>query len=492
MNISEILLKGIVGAGCFLCAASYGKENHPNVLFICVDDLRPEVGCYEGKQYIKTPNLDKLAQKGVSFSNHFCSVPTSGASRYALLTGLNPRTKQALGNEVSYHLIAGQPEREVPETFIHHLRRNGYYTVGIGKISHSADGYVYGYNEPLSDRLELPHSWDEMLFDAGKWGNGWNAFFAYADGSNRQGMKNQVKPYECGDVDDDGYPDGLTANLTLTKLEELATKDQPFFLGVGFFKPHLPFTSPKKYWDMYDESSLSLTPVPGLPENVNKASLHESNEFASYKLGDEDADLDHPVSDAYAQKLRHAYFACVSYADAQIGKVLDKLDELGLRENTIVVVWGDHGWHLGDFRIWGKHTLFDWALRSTLIIDAPQTKGERNCNKVVSSVDIYPTLLDLCNIRVSYPLDGESLTPLLNKPSGNWKGEAYSYFKQGFTVRTDRYRLTKYYRDAQPVIELYDHKTDPYEKTNIARNNQKLINKLMPKLEKGNAGIFNQ
>ncbi|MDR1865707.1 MAG: sulfatase [Bacteroidales bacterium] len=488
MKINHILYMNLVGMSCW--SSLQAKAPRPNILFICVDDFRPEAGFYQGTQYVKTPHLDRLAASGVSFSNHYCSVPTSGASRHALLTGQHPRTRQALNNEASSRLISGQPETERPETFIHHLRRNGYYTVGAGKISHSADGYVYGYTEPKSALPELPYSWDEMLFDPGKWGTGWNAFFACADGSNRQSRKNQVKPYECGDVDDDGYPDGLTARVALDKLDELAAGDQPFFLGVGFFKPHLPFNAPKKYWDMYDESALPLTPVPGLPLDVARESLHESGEFASYRLGDEEAGLDHPVSDAYARKLRHAYFACISYTDAQIGKLLDRLDSLGLRENTVIVVWGDHGWHLGDFRIWGKHTLFDRALRSTLLISAPQTTGRGDCRRIVSSVDLYPTLMDLCHIPLPYAMDGQSLKPFLNRPALRSEKAAYGYFKQGITVRTERYRLTKYAREASPVVELYDHKTDPHESRNIAGTHQKLVARLMRLLEKGDTGLY--
>ncbi|MDR2473431.1 MAG: sulfatase [Tannerella sp.] len=480
---------GAVFSGCKKTTADV---KHPNVLFICVDDFRPEAGCYEGKQYIKTPNLDRLAAAGVGFSEHYCCVPTSGASRYALLTGRYPQNRKAINNEACYNFISGKPQTPEPETFIHHLRRNGYYTVGVGKISHSADGYVYGYNEPRSDSLELPHSWDEMLFNADKWQTGWNAFFAYADGTNRQGRKNQVPPYECGDVDDNGYPDGLTAEIALRKLEQLSHQDKPFFLGVGFFKPHLPFNAPKKYWDMYDEASLPLTPTPDLPLNVNRESLHPSSEFGSYKAGDEDAGLDAPVSNEYARKLKHAYFACVSYTDAQIGKLLNKLDALGLTENTIVIVWGDHGWHLGDFRVWGKHTLFDWSLRSSLIISAPQHKGRGICNATVSTVDLYPTVLALCGVAApaSLTLDGSSLTPQLDSPATKTVKPAYGFFKQGITVRTDRYRLTKYFRNAQPVIELYDHETDPFETQNIAAAHLQTVTQLMPLLDKGDTGLY--
>ena len=386
------------------------KGVKPNVLFICVDDLRPDLGCY-GNSIIKSPNIDKLAAEGVCFTNHFVNVPTCGASRASLLAGRLPMSKAYLENEIFATTISHQPEQEKPESFVHHLKRNGYYTVGIGKISHSPDGRVYGYSQPVSQIMELPYSWDEMKFDAGKWKTGWNAFFGYADTENRQSLKNQCKPYEKGKVDDMGYPDGLTAELAIKELHELASKKQPFFLGVGFFKPHLPFTAPEKYWDMYDEKDIQLTPAPNIPENINLASLHESAEFNQYKLGDENASLAKPVSDAYAKKLRHAYYACVSYVDAQIGKVLAELKRQGLDKNTIVVIWGDNGWHLGDDRVWGKHTLFEFALRTPLIIKAPGMKMNRSTNtSIVSSVDIYPTLMDLCGLKMPYQQIGNSLS----------------------------------------------------------------------------------
>jgi iduronate 2-sulfatase len=339
----------------------------------------------------------------------------------------------------------------------------------------------------------LPYSWDEMLFNPGKWGTGWNAFFGYANGNNRNNLDNEVKPYEEADVNDEGYPDGLSADLAIKKLQELGRKDQPFFLAVGFFKPHLPFNSPKKYWDMYDESKISLTPSPGIPKNVNKASLNESDEFNQYKLGDEKASLAAPVSEAYARKLRHAYFAAVSYSDAQVGKVLTELKQSGLDKNTIVILWSDHGWHLGDDMVWGKHTLFDWALRSVLIMKAPGMKEGLTCSKVISAGDIYPTLMELCGVKMPHKTDGKSFVLLLKKPqSSDWENVAYSYFNDGITMRTDRYRLTKYFRKNEPVIELYDHKNDQYETDNIAADHPDIVKKLMKIWEKGNTGVYNK
>lgn len=483
---------------CFLfscskeTAANRKKCNEkPNILFIFVDDLRPELGCY-GADYIKSPNIDRFAESGTIFTNHFVSVPTSGASRYCLLTGMLPKTKGHLSNEACRNFISGKPEAEAPETFIHHLRRNGYYTIGIGKISHYADGLLYGYTDPVGAERELPHSYDELIFDAGKWETGWNAFFGYADGSSRHSRDNQVKPYEKGAVGDDGYPDGLTANLAVQKLKEVSQKGQPFFLGIGFFKPHLPFNSPEKYWNLYNESELPLSPTPFIPENVNKASLHNSDEFNSYLAGDEHPSLDKRVSDSYAQKLRHAYFAAISYVDAQIGKVLDELERLGLAENTIVVVWGDHGWHLGDHLVWGKHTIFERSLKSVFILRVPGKAKGKTVDKIVSSIDIYPTLMELCDVKMPCETDGRSLVPLLDNPLlDSWENISFGYFRNGISLRTERYRLTKYFRVQEPVIELYDHRVDPNESRNIAKEHPEIVERLMPLWEKGDTGLFN-
>lgn len=470
-------------------ALEKNEETRPNILFIAVDDLRPELGCY-GQQHIKSPNIDRLAATGAVFTNHFVSVPTCGASRFSMLTGMLPKQRGHMSNEACRNYISGNTEGEDPETFIHHLKRNGYYTVGIGKISHYADGLLYGYTEPVGENRELPFSWNEMLLNPGKWGTGWNAFFGYADGENRQSLNKQVKPYEMADVPDTGYPDGLIAEQALQKLGELAKNDKPFFLGVGFFKPHLPFNAPKKYWDMYAEGDIPLSATPYVPENVNPASLHESGEFNGYLLGDEYASLDGPVSDEYARKLRHAYFACISYIDSQIGKLIDKLEQEGLAENTIIILWGDHGWHLGDHLVWGKHTIFEKALKSALIIKVPGIESSNEIKEVVSTVDLYPTIMDLCKVEMPHDTDGKSMVPLLSLSAADWQEASYGYFRNGISLRTDRYRLTKYYRNADPVIELYDHFTDPLESKNIAAEYPEVVESLMPLWEQGNTGLF--
>ncbi len=476
----------------FGCQEQELEHSPPNILFIAIDDLRNELGVYGST--VKSPNLDALANEGSLFTNHYVQVPTCGASRYALMTGQRPSKIVHLKNNAIEFEISTQPETEIPESFIHQLRRNGYHTVGIGKITHSADGLLYGYEEGVSVKRELPHSWDELLFDSGKWKTGWNAFFAYANGENRQSLKKQVKPYEIGEVDDQGYPDGLTANLAVSKLKELKNKKQPFFMGVGFFKPHLPFNAPKKYWDLYQRDSIPLSANPRIPENINLKSLQASGEFNQYALGEEKASLSASVSDDYARKLRHGYFASISYIDAQVGKLLQELKTQGLDENTIVVVWGDHGWHLGDQLVWGKHTLFENALKSTLIVNYPELENQnKRVQNMVESVDIYPTLMELCGISFQHKIDGESFAPILNSNSSrdNSNQVAYSYFKNGISMRTKKYRLTKYFRGEQPDVELYDHSVDPNESKNIAKENPELLAQLLPLLEKGNTGLYN-
>ena len=486
---SLLLYLVILSIGCHSDKNTIVDER-PNVLFIAVDDLRPELGVY-GNSIVKSPNIDRLAREGTLFTQHYVQVPTCGASRYSLMTGMRPSKIKHISNQAFYTEMANKKEQEKPESFVHQFRKSGYNTVGIGKLSHSVDGLVYGYNESPSKIKEMPHSWSKFVFDSGKWGTGWNAFFGYANGENRQSLKNQVKPYESADVDDEGYPDGLIAKSAIAELKLLKKNNKPFFLGVGFFKPHLPFNAPKKYWDLYNRSDIPIAPDPFIPENVNPASLQKMGEFNNYKLSDEKASLSKPLSDAYSQKLVHAYYAAVSYADAQIGRVIDELKNLELDKNTIVVIWGDHGWHLGNDRVWGKHTLFNIALKSALIIKVPGLKTKNSqVNSILETVDLYPTLLELCGVEQHHKVDGESFVDLIKIPDLSKRNVAYSYWKNGFSVKTERYRLSKYFRNQEPVVELFDHLLDPYENRNIAQIKTKEVEQLMPILKKGDNGFY--
>ncbi len=456
-----------------------GASSKPNVLLIAVDDLRPELGCY-GEQHMVTPHLDKLASQGRLFRNHYVQVPTCGASRYALLTGKYPRHAVAMGNNAASLAPKSEPAEaySLPMLF----KQNGYATVGLGKISHSADGLKGDDKSKVrSGEPELPYSWDVLWGPAGEWQDSWKAFFGYAGGKTRD--RQTTPAFEGADVPDNGYPDGLTAEEAIKQLNRL--KDKPFFLAVGFYKPHLPFNAPKKYWDLYDPMKLPAAPFREAPANVDaKISLHKGGElFGQYTF---DGSKVSAANEANAVKLRHAYFAAVSYADAQIGRVLSELDRLGLSQNTIVVVWGDHGWHLGDHGVWGKHTLHERSLRSTLIIRTPKMQQPgQSSPALVESVDLFPTLAALSGLTSPNSLEGQSLIPLLQSPSTDWPQPARSFWRlnghTGETIRTERYRLTRWVNDKTKEIaqvELYDHQNDPLETKNVAAMNEKTVQEL--------------
>jgi arylsulfatase A-like enzyme len=230
-----------------------------------------------------------------------------------------------------------------------------------------------------------------------------------------------------------------------------------------------------------------------MPKQVARASLHSSGEFNSYQSGDEHPALGKPLSEAYARKLKHAYYASISYTDALVGRVLAELKNSGLDKNTIVVVWGDHGWHLGDYQVWGKHTIFERAVRSAFMIKTPATGKGAVRDQIISAIDIYPTLMELCQVPAPPTAEGKSFRSLLTgKPTPNWENNAYSYFNRGITIRTDRYRLTKYFREAKPTVELYDHQTDPFENNNIAAAKPEIVAQLLPLLDKGDTGLYRQ
>jgi arylsulfatase A-like enzyme len=456
-----------------------GSPGRMNVLFIAVDDLRPELGAY-GDAVARTPNLDRLAAGGMLFQRHYAQVPTCGASRYALLTGQRPVTPEHLSNEVFVKLLP-RVEHPRPESFAHLFRRNGYHTASIGKISHYPDGRVYTYGGKGTGELEMPFSWNEVEGPVGKWGTAWNAFFGYADGSSRNASPGNRPAWEVADVPDTGYPDGLIAEAAVSKLGEL--KDRSFLLAVGFFKPHLPFTAPKRYWDLYDPDRIGLSPNPGAPDGINPASLHRSGEmFNNYGSHPSEGGAGVRISDEYARTLRHAYYAAVSYVDAQIGRVVDELDRLGLSDNTIVVVWGDHGWHLGDHTIWGKHTTFERALRSPLIVRVP---GMRNpggaTDAIVETVDIYPTLAELCGLSAPPGLGGASFSEVIDDPAAQGSGVAFGYWHGRRTMRTDRYRITEHV-EGRPRVELFDHREDPHETINVAKERPEVVERLLARL----------
>ncbi len=448
---------------CFLMLVMAGRamaqqmeRKAPNVLFIAIDDLRTELGCY-GLDYVQSPNLDRLASQGVLFANHYVQVPTCGASRYALLTGRSPGRSRALGNGAMYggptqlnpQALAGA--QTMPELF----RRSGYNTVLIGKISHTADGKVFEYNGRGDGRDEMPHAWSELATPYGSWERGWGIFFAYANGLHREDGGGHKDLMEFVVENDEDLPDGLMTQTAIEKLGDLKNRQEPFFMGLGFFKPHLPFVAPKCDWEAMAGVDV---PPPPQPEKIDSPYWHKSGEFYKYDMPFEKT---RPMATADQITARRAYLACVRYVDRQVGKVLAELDRQGLADSTIVVVWGDHGWHLGDSALWGKHTPFERALNSTLIVRAPGvSKPGLRSDALVETLDLYPTLVDLCDpkfTQTAHPLDGHSLRPLLTGEKDAIRDSALSYWRSAVSIRTRDHRLiTSVGKKGPTKTELYD------------------------------------
>lgn len=399
-----------------------------NVLFIAVDDLRPELKCYGGTHMV-TPNIDRLANAGRVFRHHYVSVPTCGASRYALMTGKRPTTTLDTQNQAFDQLPAS--EGSVPETFAHLFRRNGWRTICLGKISDEPDGFVWNTSAALggSDRgrtnvarAEARFSWDEIVFGHGKWGARANPIFNYGNGAGRTA---DVSPaYEIGtNLMDEGYLDGQIANAAVAKLQELKQDGSRFLLAVGFFRPHLPFNAPKTYFDLYDPTRLPGPLPSAAPAGAIPGTVSQSGELNNYNHGYYPGDPGTHTDDQYRRRLRWAYFASVSYVDAQIGKVLDALEALGLAKNTIVVLWGDNGWCLDDYNLLGKHIVLERGVHCPLIIRTPQMPFPgRATDGIVEAIDIYPTLTKLCGLAPPALINGTSLIPMLNNPDAREKG----------------------------------------------------------------------
>jgi len=437
----------------------------PNVLFIAVDDLRPEINSY-GATQIKSPYIDRLAAEGISFMHASCNVPGCGASRASLLTGIKP-TKNRFINYDTYaqHDVPGAVS--LPQ----HFKNNGYYTISNGKIFHHQD--------------DMPDSWSENPWrPQGKNGN-WRDYVT-AENIKIAGSMDDGRawPYEWVEADDSIYFDGLLAQKSIRDLKKLKDKDQPFFLAVGFLKPHLPFNAPQKYWDLYPEETVSLPYNYFRPENAPDAAIHNFGELRNYYGVPQQG----PVSDEMAKTLIRGYYACVSYTDAQIGKLLNTLDELGLRENTIIILWGDHGWLLGEHTLWCKHSNFNVAMHTPLIISAPGFQSGIKSDALVEYIDIFPTLCELTGLDLPEQLQGKSFVPLMQDPDKSIKDVIYSRFINGESIKTDRYLYTEWY-DKEGVFYgrmLYDHHIDPDENINISEfpENNALVDSLSKILHK--------
>lgn len=446
----------------------------PNVLFIAIDDLRNDLGAL-GVAHAKTPALDAFAASGRLFSNHYVQVPTCGASRCSLLRGRYPDLPAHVSNNGIKQTSADWADQSLIGVF----KQGGYQTLSLGKISHypgnlTGKGWAEGPEE-------LAGVWDKAWIPQGPWQTPEAIMHGYANGRPRQPGKSP--PLEAFDGPDEAYPDAWVAAEAVDTLKTLAASDRPFFFAVGFFKPHLPFAAPLKWHALHKgnvpELSTHAAQKPDWPSG-----WHGSGEFrGNYGHTDQ---RDPATDPSYARQLREAYAASISYLDAQVGRVLDALDQTGLAQNTIVVIWSDHGFLLGEHAIWGKHCLYEQALRSPLLVRFPGLpQPGKISNAIVETVDIFPTLADLCQLTPPTDLDGRSLLPQLNDPTHPSNKPARGFWTQNQrTLRTDRWRLitAPAKKDAPTRIELFDLTNDPDETQNLATDHPEVVAELTAQL----------
>tara|TARA_R110002049_G_scaffold263116_1_gene439257 strand:- start:13679 stop:15106 length:1428 start_codon:yes stop_codon:yes gene_type:complete len=452
----------------FITSLATAQNNEkPNILFIAVDDLRPELGCYD-KTQVKSPNIDKLAQSGIVFNRSYCNVPVCGASRASLLSGVRPTRNRFVSAHISQ-------DEELPGVLSlpMHFKNNGYYTVSLGKIYHKRPDAVGSWSEP-------------EYFPKSDW-KGWQGYVmpeSFEQIEQKNGSLNGPS-FEAPDAPDHIYMDGMIADRAVENLKNFKKTGQPFFLAVGFQRPHLPFNAPKKYWDMYNFDDINLPDNMNKPDGAPDESMHNFSELRSYT----DVPKEGPMDQDFMRKLIHGYYASVSYVDAQLGKVLNELERSGLAENTIIILWGDHGWHLGEHDLWVKHCNFEKVLRTPLILHVPGQKENLKTEALVEHVDIYPTMCDLAGLPKPFHLQGKSFVPLVEDPNQPWKNAIYSRWITGETVVTQSHTYTEWFDDntgEKTARMLYDLSKDPDENKNISekKKNKKLIAELSDKIKK--------
>lgn len=465
----------------------------PNILFISVDDLRPTLGAY-GDSIAITPNFDRLADEGMTFRQTFCQAAVCAPSRASLMTGLRPDSTRV------WHL--GDKFREInPETVTmpQYFSKFGYYTVNIGKIFHNympdsvswdepdlrpekykrpewlgRDGETFYISEEINKSQEIKR--DSLLkLQPVRYADGWNTGPAW----------------EAADVADSLYYDGAQTELAKKTLTRLAKMDKPFYFGLGYFRPHLPFAVPKKYWDLYDPDEIPLSPNPDVPQDAPVFSMNSMYELRHYEGFNH---IGHPtssyrMSEDTTRILRQGYYASVSYVDALLGELVSHLKKLGIYDNTIIIVWGDHGWKLGDHNSWGKMTNYNIDLQVPMIVRYPgQKKRGVETFAITELVDIFPSLCELAGIDIPDYMQGTSFVPLLENPDLPWKKAAFSQFHRrpkvaadggrymGYSINTAEHHYIEWYtwdhttgtRGDFVSAELYNRINDPYEKVNIA------------------------
>lgn len=446
----------------FCLAGSLTAKDRLNVLFIAIDDLRPTLACYDDP-VAQTPNIDRLAASGTTFLRAYCQEAVCNPSRASIITGLRPDTTKVWG--LSSHFRDAVPDVvTLPQLF----KQAGYTTKAIGKIHHGS-GKASKDPRSWSKPQELEFVRDPTLR------------YALPDNLSGKGLKRAST--ESAPVSDNHYTDGRVCARSIAVLNELTAHAPPFFLAVGFRKPHLPFCAPMKYWDLYDEEDIPPLTNPERPVGAPELATRSWLELEGYS----DIPNNGPIPEATIRRLRHGYYACVSYVDALVGRLLVELDRLKLRDKTVICLWGDHGFHLGEQGIWTKSNNYELSTRVPLILSAPdqQSPGSRS-NALVELVDVYPTLAAACDLEQPPGLEGLSFLPLLHDPDRDWKKAAFSQFPRdrkknrhkgqghimGRAVRTAGHRYVEW-RDLKSgdilARELYDLRKDPLEMTNLAQ-----------------------
>jgi arylsulfatase A-like enzyme len=434
------------------------SEARPNVLLILVDDLRPALGCY-GARHVISPNIDALASRGLLFERAYCQQADCAASRASALSGARPDT-------TGVRDLSATLQQKMPGvlTLPQHFRSHGYHTISLGKV----------YQHRGRDD---PDGWSEEEWAPGGMVPGygfdssrpWQSLLWEEESRPQPRWRIAGPPVEAADLPDEAYPDGRVASRAVAELHRL--RERRFLLAVGFARPHLAFACPAKYWDLYPPGSIRLAERPFPPEGAPEVALVDSWELRSYRGVPEAG----PVGDHLARRLIRGYSASVTFVDAQVGRVLDALVRFGLRDRTVVVLCGDHGWSLGEHGLWGKNSCFEVALRAPLIVALPRGGGAgRSTRALVELVDIFPSLCEFCGLPTPEHLEGTSFVPLLGDPDRPWKAAAFGQCPRasvmGHTVRTDRYRYTEWRRGAGAplTVELYDHAEDPGENVSVA------------------------
>ncbi|MEZ4905355.1 MAG: sulfatase [Spirosomataceae bacterium] len=494
---------------CFFLIVSFAswvelgeeKINRPNILFIPVDDLRPDFAAY-GNENVITPNMSRLAKNGLTFTRAYCQQAVCNPSRASLLTGLRPDSLRVWDLQTNMRKI--HPDLlTLPQYF----KQNGYTTIGLGKAFHNIfpdsaswteDVYIKGY--PFDPDAMYAGETNLSIIESKK-----QKFITDKNTSriDKYGLWYiKANATENADVPDDAYYDAVQTTEAIRQLQKLKQSNKPFFLSVGYYKPHLPFNAPKKYWDLYDRNKIKLADNQFIPKNSPSFATHGDQELRSY---DDFRDLPLPtqgtLSEERQRELLHGYYASISYMDAQLGRLLDELDRLSLTENTLVVLWGDHGWKLGEHNAWCKQSNYEIDTRVPLIVSGKGVVARgKQSSSLVEFVDIFPSLCEAVGLPVPSFLQGNSFVPILKTPTKKTKDTAFSQFllgrfprradvpeRMGYTVRSDRFRYVEWYEwknDQRGKLidkELFDHLLDPKENVNVAAD--KKYEKALKKLE---------